>query len=118
MVWNSTEPFIQLYPETEAFLISAYTSDGVADEAIRSGILRVFRKPLDVAELIRTIDEALRRLLVLVVDDDKAFACELQETLHQHGYRVGVASTEDDALRGICIRRRTTRCCWTSTASM
>ncbi len=88
-----------LYPETEAFLVSAYTGDDVADEAIRSGILRVFRKPLDVAELIRTIDEALRRLLVLVVDDDKAVAGELQATLHQHGYRVGVALTEHDALK-------------------
>ncbi len=87
----------QQHPETEAFLVSAYTSEGMADEAIRSGILRVFRKPLDMPELIRNIDEALRRLLVLVVDDDKAFASELQETLHQHGYRVGVASSEDDA---------------------
>jgi CheY-like chemotaxis protein len=88
-----------LYPETEAFLISAYTGDGVAEEAVRSGILRVFRKPLDVAELIRTIDEALHRLLVLVVDDNKAVACELQEILHQHGYRAGVALTEQDALK-------------------
>lgn len=87
------------YPETEAFLVSAYTGDGVDEEAIRSGILRVFRKPLDVAELVRTIDEALRRLLVLVVDDDQAIACDLQHALHKNGYRVGVAFGEEDALK-------------------
>lgn len=87
------------YPNIEAFLISAYTGNGVDEEAMRSGILRVFRKPVDVGELIGTIDEALRRLLVLVVDDDQAMAGDLQKTLHQNGYRVGVARSEDDALK-------------------
>ena len=89
----------RLYPETEAFLVSAYTGDGVAEEAVELGILRVFRKPVDVNELISSIDKALARALVLVVDGDVDMTEKLRQKLHQHGYRVGVAVTENDALQ-------------------
>lgn len=86
-------------PETSAILVSAYTGDGVAEEAISSGIRRVISKPVDMGDVIAQVDEELERPLALVVDDDSDFCESLRDILADKGLRVGLANDETAAAK-------------------
>jgi CheY-like chemotaxis protein len=88
---------------TVALIVSAYASDGVAEEALEAGAWRVVPKPVDFPRLQGLVDEALDQPLVLVVDDDPDLCASLWDLLRQEGYRVAVAHDErtaEDQLRG------------------
>lgn len=84
----------QVCPETSAILVSAYTGEGVAEEAINSGIRRVISKPVDMGKVIAQIDEELGRPLALIIDDDSDFCASLRDVLIEQGLRVGLANNE------------------------
>ena len=86
-------------PETSAILVSAYTEDGVAEEALESGIRRVITKPVDMGVVIAEVDKQLDRPLALVVDDDQDFCASLRDVLDDWGYRVSLAGSEEEAGR-------------------
>lgn len=89
----------RICPETSAILISAFTGDGVAEEAISSGVRRVISKPVDMSDVITQIDEELERPLALIVDDDQDFCESLRDILADKGLRVGLANDEAAAAR-------------------
>lgn len=91
-------------PETSAILVSAYIGDGVAEEAISSGICKVISKPVDMSEVIAQIDLELERPLALIVDDDSDFCASLRDVLIDQGLRVGLATEETTAARLIQSR--------------
>lgn len=86
-------------PETSAILVSAYTGDGVAEEAISSGVRKVISKPVDMSDVIAQVDEELERPLAMIVDDDPEFCESLRDTLANRGLRVGLANDETTAAR-------------------
>lgn len=87
----------RICPETSAILVSAYTGDGVAEEAINSGIRRVISKPVDMSDVIAQVDQELERPLALIVDDDPDFCESLRDILAENGLRVGLANDEATA---------------------
>lgn len=89
----------KICPETSAILVSAYTDDGVAEEAISSGIRRVISKPVDMSDVISQIDEELERPLALIVDDDSDFCISLRDVLAEKGLRVCLANDETAAAK-------------------
>ncbi|MHC4877945.1 MAG: response regulator [Planctomycetota bacterium] len=86
-------------PETSAILVSAYTEDGVAEEALESGIRLVITKPVDMGVVIAEVDKQLDRPLALVVDDDQDFCASLRDVLDDWGFRVSLAGSEEEASR-------------------
>lgn len=89
----------RICPETSAILVSAYTGDGVAEEAISSGVRRVISKPVDMGDVIAQVDEELERPLALIVDDDSVFCESLRDILAEKGLRVGLANDEATAAK-------------------
>lgn len=92
-------------PETSAILVSAYTGDGVAEEAISSGIRRVISKPVDMGDVLAQVDRELERPLALIVDDDPDFCESLHDILAENGLRVGLANDETTAARLVQSRQ-------------
>jgi two-component system, NtrC family, response regulator HydG len=92
-------------PETSAILISAYTGDGVAEDALGSGIRRVISKPVDMNEVIAEVDRQLERPVVLVIDDDSEFCQSIRDVLDDQGFRVSIAEDESVAVRLLDSRR-------------
>ncbi len=83
---------------TVAILVTAYAAGSTAQEAVVAGISHVLPKPVDVARLLRLIDEALKRPMVLVVDDDADLCANLWDLLHGRGYRVSLAHNARQAI--------------------
>lgn len=92
-------------PETSAILISAYTGDGVAEQALGSGIRRVISKPVDMNEVIAEVDRQLERPVVLVVDDDSDFCQSTRDVLDDQGFRASIATDESVAVRLLDSRK-------------
>ena len=76
---------------TVAIMVTAHAADEGVRRALDAGTWKVMRKPVDVATLIASIDDALSQDAVLLVDDDKDFCNSLWDSLRLHGYRVGLA---------------------------
>ncbi len=74
-----------------ALLITAHAGGSTTQEAIDAGTWRVLPKPVDVARLLSLLDEALKKPLMLVVDDDADLCVNLWDLLHEQGYRVCIA---------------------------
>lgn len=81
----------RLRPETVALLSTAYPGHPRAEESQGAGIWKIVPKPVDVAQLLALIDEALNQPLVLVVDDDTDHCANLWDLLREQGFRVGMA---------------------------
>lgn len=91
-------------PETVALLVSAFTAEGVLEQAIGVGMWKVLPKPLDVEQFLVLLDEITRKPLALVVDDDSDFADSVADILRERGFRVSVANTLDTAERRVQTR--------------
>ena len=89
----------QVCPEISAILITAFVSDGIAEEAINRGVRKVISKPVDMGEVIAQVDLELERPLALIVDDNSDFCESLRDVLVEQGLRVGFASNESTATR-------------------
>lgn len=81
----------QRSPETVAVLATAFPNHPRADQAIKAGLLKILSKPVDLSQLASTLNEALHRPLVLLVDDDQDLCASLGDIFRDRGYRVAVA---------------------------
>lgn len=82
-----------------AIVMSAYTDDDTIDRSQRAGAIDVLGKPVDLARLSHLIDAVGRDdTTVLVVDDNRAFAENVAEALHDQGYDARVSGSATEAL--------------------
>jgi two-component system response regulator HydG len=98
---NGVETFFEfkkIRPDARVMMMTGYSVEELISQAIANGALGVLRKPFAIGELLRVLDEVKPRGLVLVADDDPDFAESLQPILSEHGYRVEIASTGQEAL--------------------
>lgn len=86
-------------PHVPVVLMTAYSSRDLLAEAEALGAVRIYPKPLPLAELLTLLDRvAVRGERVLLVDDDAAFLRTLAGILGEHGHRALQASSLADAL--------------------
>jgi DNA-binding NtrC family response regulator len=86
-------------PELPVILMTAYSTRELLAEADQLGALRIFPKPLPLADLLALLDRAaLSGERVLLVDDDPNFLRTLGGILGEHGHTVLAASNLADAL--------------------
>ena len=87
-------------------LVTAYAGGDAAREAVVAGIWRTLAKPVDLAELIPLVAEAIGQPLVLIVNDDDDLCTSLRDVLREHRFRVCIAHDEAEAIQRL---RETTR---------
>ena len=85
-------------PKTVGIMITAFAGSDGAEQARNAGTWKVLRKPVAIQELIDLMQSALRRPLILVVDDDADFCDNMWQILRDRNYRVAIANTEPNAL--------------------
>ena len=86
-------------PAQPVVLMTAFAAEDVLDEALRTGVMRVLPKPLDLRSALRLLDDVLLSTqAVLVVDDDQTFLATLAAALRSHGHAVVEAPSLQDAV--------------------
>ncbi|MCA9645323.1 MAG: response regulator, partial [Myxococcales bacterium] len=84
---------------TPVVLISAFAADDVVRKAHEIGALDVLAKPVDfdqLERLVRAFEKNERD--ILIVDDDRRFAENIQEILHDAGFEVSTSECAREAL--------------------
>jgi two-component system, NtrC family, response regulator HydG len=94
----------RLRPETVAIVVSAFSGSELADRAVEEGAAQVVAKPVDVPQLLTTIEASLAQPLILVVDDDAEFCDNLWQILCKRGYRVALANSAEEARRQLATK--------------
>jgi DNA-binding NtrC family response regulator len=85
--------------EVVAVIVTAYATPQTARDALLAGARQVLAKPVDIAQLLDLVDEAVHQPMVMVVDDDVDLCQSLWEVFREHGLRVCITHTESDAVR-------------------
>ncbi len=91
----------KLRPEAVVMMMTAYAVEDLVVEALREGAYGIIYKPLDIEEVLATIEEAIhakKGALILVVDDDPGTCTTLKNILANKGYTVSTAHTGEEAI--------------------
>lgn len=86
----------KLAPSTAVILMTAYSVQGLIEEARSEGVLAVIQKPFAVQKILRIVEELQGSASVLIVDSSPE--SDLTAALEQKGYRVAVATSVSRAL--------------------
>jgi len=101
---NGVESFIKMKadrPRIRVILFTAYSLNELARKAEEEGAVAILNKPLDLKQLLNTVDLAIKQRsqdCILVVDDDIEFCDTLVDLLAGTGYRVAVVTAGTDAI--------------------
>jgi DNA-binding NtrC family response regulator len=77
----------ELYPTMPVLLMTGFALEGLIDRAVQHGAYTVLPKPFDVDQMVRAISTALKRPIVLVIDDDAPVAETTAAVLEDMGIR-------------------------------
>lgn len=89
-------------PGTPVIMVTAYSVESRIRQALDHGAYAVLSKPLDMAKLFETVDEARSSGnggMVLVADGDQQLCDSMIDILGGHGYDVCVAYDGEEAVR-------------------
>jgi DNA-binding NtrC family response regulator len=89
----------QHYPETPVILMTAYALDELIKGAISEGVYTVLPKPFDVERAVDLLARAIRRPMILVLDQAPQAGAPAVEALQAAGLRVQVATDRESACR-------------------
>ena len=88
-------------PEAVVVMMTAYAVEDLVQQALQEGAHGIIYKPLDMENVLALIESARKvkqGLLILVVDDDPGTCITLKNILTNKGYKVGTASTGEEAI--------------------
>lgn len=88
----------KINPQAAVIMMTAYSVEDLIKEALEEGAYAVVYKPFDIEHIATTIEAALRKPMILVVDDYFADRETLKAILEERGYRVITAETGAEAL--------------------
>jgi two-component system, NtrC family, response regulator HydG len=74
--------------DTPFILISAFVSEQLVSRALSNGLFAMLYKPFAMDRILEVVARALRRNVVLIVDDTRAYVASLAEALRSVGMRV------------------------------
>jgi DNA-binding response OmpR family regulator len=87
----------ELRAGTIAIVVTAFATTATTQKALAAGAWGVLPKPVDLPSLLRLVEQAIDRPLVLIVDDDRDLCANLWDLLRERGYRVDLAHDEEQA---------------------
>ena len=91
----------KISPDTAVIMMTAYAMEDLIKEAISEGAYAVVYKPFDVDRIIQTIEDVLKNVLVLVVDDTLEDRQTLKDILESKSYKVTTAKDGHEAIEVI-----------------
>jgi DNA-binding NtrC family response regulator len=90
--------FKRIAPELPVVLMTAFATEKSVTQAIEEGVFAVLGKPFDLERTLQTLHSALRRPVVLVVDDMPGVAETTAEALGSMGIRAKAVFSGEDAV--------------------
>jgi two-component system response regulator HydG len=88
----------KINPKAVVIMMTAYSVEDLVREALEEGAYAVVYKPFDIEKIVSIIESALRKTLILIVDDSFADGETLKAILEERGYSVVTVSTGAEAL--------------------
>lgn len=88
----------KINPQAAVIMMTAYSVEDLVREALEEGAYAVVYKPFDIENIVSIIESALRKTLILIVDDRFADRETLKAILEERGYSVVTASSGAEAL--------------------
>lgn len=85
-------------PKATVIMMTAYSMEDLVKEALEEGAYTVVYKPFDISRIIAIIEEVLKDVLILVVDERFADREALKAILEDRGYRVATARDGVEAI--------------------
>jgi DNA-binding NtrC family response regulator len=89
-----------VHPDLPVLLMTAFAAETLVEEAIQEGVFAVLPKPFDIEHVIFALLRALRRPVVLFVDDAED-ATPVAEALRSVGLGTSVTPTPEATVRAI-----------------
>ncbi len=86
-------------PKTTVIMMTAYSVEDLVKESLEEGAYTVVYKPFDIHRIIAIIEEVLKDVLILVVDEWFADRETLKAILEHKGYRVATARDGVEAIK-------------------
>jgi DNA-binding NtrC family response regulator len=87
------------HPKVEVVILTGHGTDKDEAEALRLGASAYLRKPVDVDQLVKTLQH--EKLKVLLVDDEQEFVDSLSERLELRNLETEVAKNGEEALAAV-----------------
>ena len=98
---NGVESVIKIRsirPTARCYMMTAYSTEQLLQQAITSGVLGIMSKPINIPKLFGMLEKVKPNGLVLVVDDDEEFSETLKDALASiGGYNVILAANAEQA---------------------
>jgi DNA-binding NtrC family response regulator len=85
-------------PKAAVIMMTAYSVEDLVKEALEEGAYAVVYKPFDIDRIVDIIEELLKDVLILVVDEQFADREALKAILEDKGYRVATAKDGTEAI--------------------
>jgi DNA-binding response OmpR family regulator len=103
---NGVEAFFEfkkVRPAAHVLMMTGYSVEQLAAQAVEHGALGILRKPFCIPDLLAALALRRPRTLVLIADDDPDFVTSIAPILAGNGYTVRVASTGAEALEKVGV---------------
>ena len=97
---NGVESFVEIRkfkPKARIYMMTGYSVEGLAEQALRQGALGVLHKPFDLSKVLCILQAVTPPGVIVVVEDDPGFAAMLREMLAKHGHKVELAHKSNEA---------------------
>jgi DNA-binding NtrC family response regulator len=88
----------EIAPSLPVVLVSAYATDELMEEAMRTGAYAILSKPLNFPMILSFLSLLRKEESILVVDDDPAFCRTLKDILTLRGFNVETESEPQNVL--------------------
>ncbi|MCI0526412.1 MAG: response regulator [Nitrospira sp.] len=101
---NGVESFLevrQLKPDAKVVMMTGHSVEQLLEQAIKNGAWAVLHKPLEMEKVLSMVRKITPHGIILIADDDPAFADSIQELLEQNGYTVFIAHNGREAVERV-----------------
>ena len=88
----------KIKPGMKTVMMTGYTIEQLLRQAVGSGSVNVLQKPVTMDEVVRALDGAKPKGIVLVAEDDPEIGDKIRDTLVLQEHRVKLAHTPEEAL--------------------
>lgn len=76
------------FADIPVVLMTAYTSPGLAEEALKEGVISVLTKPLDIKIILNFISGLKEEKIITIIDDETEFCNVITDLLTERSYKV------------------------------
>jgi two-component system response regulator HydG len=101
---NGLQTFFELRkirPEVKIIMMTGFSVEHLLAQAVEDGAVGILHKPFTENEVVAMLERVRPRGLVVVADDDRAVATDLESVLGRQGYSVQIGRTEREALDAV-----------------